>query len=149
MNKQLSQYDIEKIVNKPINIFEYKNLDNVNINKFLAIPSIILYESKEGNHWTAIIPYDNTIEFYDSYGLCPDCEFHFMKDQSPHFLSNILDNLHEKGFNIIYNKYSFQKKGKTCGRWVALRIKNSNLNLAQFINKYKNLDDNDIAKNEI
>jgi hypothetical protein len=70
------------------------------------------------------------LEFFDSYGLTPDEELNFNKNEYfrksknqdyPH-LSYLLDH---SPYEISYNNYKFQQKRndiRTCGRHVACRI---------------------------
>jgi len=102
-------------------------------------------------HWTCILRYGDTIEWFDSYGIDVDCELKFINAVKRRLLGEgrtILRDLLKKtkGKKIVYNHYKFQKlcnKSATCGRWVILRIlmmKNFFYDLEEFqkfIKKYK------------
>ncbi len=107
---------------------------------------IILIEEKEYfGHWVLILRYNNTIEFFNSYGTSPSYELDLIPDKQNEILGqdekylNKLLNIALGKFKIIYNKKRFQRLENninTCGRWVILRIimlENFNMDLNKFI----------------
>ena len=96
---------------------------------------ILLYQNKKNvGHWVLLSRYDNTIEFFSSYGDYIDEPLKWtslkkrigLGEDRP-FLSQLLSNaISSKKFKVIYNSFSFQNKNDlsiaTCGRWVVLRI---------------------------
>jgi hypothetical protein len=117
------------------NVMKYSDLLKYN-SIYQLLPNeksykIILVESeKNSGHWTAIMRYKDTIEFFDSYGVAPDGELKFIDSikkrllgENRHYLTTLLRNITDK--KVIYNKMKFQKLktgSATCGRWVILRI---------------------------
>jgi hypothetical protein len=105
---------------------------------------ILLYMTKHNfGHWVCFfrVPgVDDTIEFFDSYGLMPDDELqfvpaHFRKESEqdvPH-LTWLFRNSKYKKF--IYNKDKLQRvfaDVNTCGRWSACRVGNMAIPLRNF-----------------
>ena len=143
-------------------IIEYNDLADYNeITDLLTKPVdyvIILIETTADNvgHWVALLRYDNTIEFFNSYAEAPDVQKNTLISKAKNIefnqTQNYLTNLLVKSdFNIIYNKLQLQKysnNSATCGRWVTLRLLcllNHNMDLKRFLefiidlkNKLKN-----------
>ena len=102
------------------NIIKYNELDNYNSIEQL-LPSnkswkIILIENEyNSGHWTLIMRYNNTIEWFNSYGTFPSEELDYIpnyKNQQLEQTIKYLNILLTKGLNkfkIIYNKKKFQK----------------------------------------
>lgn len=145
MDKSLSDEDIIKKVKYPINLItydqipSYKNIDELFGNK---IGCVILYQRTENyGHWTAILQHKNYREFFDSYGknATPDTElsYSYHNKKLRHPLASLIEaDLKDKNWN--YNNYTFQKLGEninTCGRWVADRLNNYNLNIDEYVCK--------------
>jgi len=121
---------------------------------------VVLYMSADDyGHWCCVIDhrYDpdpkNVIEFFDSYGKYkdkkgsyyaePDNEFNWIPQhlkkkyhqQYPTLSKMILDHSLKYDEQIEFNEYPFQKddgETATCGRWVALRIRNKDMPLVKF-----------------
>jgi len=138
LENYISSDDLLKYFGKMINdkIVKYSDLDNYKTIEQLLPDNndfkIILIENQlNSGHWVVILRYDNTIEFFNSYGLMPSVDLNFidnlqnkMLGQDIKFL-NILLNECKNRFNIIYNKKRFQKLQpniNTCGRHTILRI---------------------------
>lgn len=118
---------------KTISYHDLKNYSSINQilpkNKSYCI---ILYESgPNSGHWTALMRYNNTIEFFCSYGSSVDeCLKWISPEQNKAlgiyepYLTNLL--LKSK-MKVIYNPIQYQKEKKkkdvnTCGRYCILRI---------------------------
>ena len=132
-------------------IIEYNDLETYNneITDLLTKPIdyvIILIETIADNigHWVALLRYDNTIEFFNSYGKAPDVQKNTLISKAKNIefgqTQNYLTNLLVKSdFNIIYNKLQLQKytnNSATCGRWVIIRILRllkDNMDLKRFL----------------
>ena len=131
-------------------IIEYNDLADYNeITDLLTKPIdyvIILIETTADNvgHWVALTKYNNTIEFFNSYGEAPDVQKNTLISKAKNIefgqTENYLTNLLMKSnFNIIYNKLQLQKYSNgstTCGRFCVLRILcllNQNMDLKQFL----------------
>ena len=107
---------------------------------------IILIEHEyNSGHWTLLLRYNNTIEWFNSYGSFPSRELDFIPhhqnaqlDQDIKHLNILLTQALPK-FNIIYNKRKLQKLENgvnTCGKWIILRIimmEKYNMDLQQFL----------------
>jgi len=138
------------------NVIKYSELANYNsieelLPKDRSYKIILIEENYNSGHWTCILRYGDTIEWFDSYGIDVDCELKFINAVKRRLLGEgrtILRDLLKKtkGKKIVYNHYKFQKlcnKSATCGRWVILRIlmmKNFFYDLEEFqkfIKKYK------------
>jgi hypothetical protein len=90
----------------------------------------ILYQhEKNTGHWVLLSKYDNTIEYFDSYGGYIDKPLTWISakkraelGEEP-YLSRMLKNCK---YNVIYNAYDFQDDSNTiatCGRWCVLRAR--------------------------
>jgi len=90
---------------------------------------IILYQNKVNvGHWVLLSRYNDTIEFFSSYGdyideplKWNDLGRNIGLGQSKPYLSILLSNaIQSKKFNVIYNSFDFQNKNDlsiaTCGR---------------------------------
>jgi hypothetical protein len=138
------------------NVIKYSELDNYkSIEELLptdrSYKIILIEQNYNTGHWTCLLRYGDTIEWFDSYGLPVDGELKFINSvkrqllgQGRKTLTELLSKVKDK--NIVYNKVKLQKlcnKSATCGRWVILRIlmmKNFFYNLKEFqdfIKKYK------------
>ena len=105
----------------------YDLIPNVNDYK------IILTESQKNvGHWCALLRYNNTLEWWDSYGVRPDGELQFIPakikqelGETQHHLTRLI-NTSNRGEKVIYNHKKIQilKDGiNTCGKWTIARIK--------------------------
>ena len=105
---------------------------------------ILIEDSHNSGHWCAILKYDKTIEWFNSYGVRPDTQKNMlgrvrnmMLGQQEDYLSNLMSA--SKGYKLIYNKARLQKQNpgvNTCGRWIIIRIicmKDMMMNLKEFI----------------
>lgn len=138
------------------NVIKYSDLANYkSIEELLpndkSYKIILIEQNYNSGHWTCLLRYGNTIEWFDSYGLPVDGELKFINSVKRRLLGEGRKTLTEllskvKDKNIVYNKVKLQKlcnKSATCGRWVILRIlmmKNFFYNLKEFqdfIKKYK------------
>lgn len=158
--KALSGSDIIKLLNGRTRVIKYSELSKIyDINELLfgLNSCVILILSKENyGHWVCITRNNNVIEFFDSYGYFIDDPIYFkntskyfrkINDQDyPHLTYLLLKASNE---NIItYNELKFQKLEKnisTCGRHVVCRIKYKKLNLYDYYNFLKSID-NDLDK---
>lgn len=154
MSQNISDSDLRRYFGDEIDssVIKYSQLPDYPTIQSL-LPSnksfkIILFENDFNiGHWILILRYNNTIEFFNSYGLKPNADFAFISKrdagllgQHPKYLDAILDDARKSGFKVIYNKRKFQsfKSGvNTCGRWIILRIiflKSFDMDLKQFTN---------------
>ncbi len=150
ISKSLSNVEILKIIKNKANLVSYTN-----IHKFRSLDQllnnygacIILYETKKMyGHWCCVFKLDNnTIEFFDPYGLMADRQLNFIdknyKIESHQDYPYLTKLMLDSPYVLTYNHHPFQeyKKGvNSCGRWVALRLLFRNLDLDKFINMFTN-----------
>ena len=132
------------------NILKYSELANYNsIQQLLPRNKswkIILIENEyNSGHWTLLLHYNNTIEWFNSYGTFPSAELDFISHQQKAILNqdvkhlNILLTKALPKFRIIYNKRKLQQLEdgiNTCGKWIILKIimmEKYNMDLNQFL----------------
>lgn len=103
-----------------------KTIDDVLPNNLDCV--FVLYESSQNNgHWVMLSKYNNTIEYFDSYGNKVDVPLKWISPeknkelgQAP-YLTNLLNNTDKK---VVYNNEDYQSDHKavaTCGRWCVCR----------------------------
>lgn len=146
MNYSLSNGDINKLLDGKCNIMSYDQLNNYNnidsaMGKYGAL--VLLYQTKQNyGHWCCVFKRNNdTIEFFDPYGLFPDDELEFV----PNNMRNVLGEdyphltwlLYNSGYKKIdYNSKQLQKFKEdvnTCGRHCVVRIMMRNLSIDEYI----------------
>jgi hypothetical protein len=118
-------------------IIKYSELDQFRtieelLPKDIDYKIILVEQNPNSGHWTCILRYGKTIEWFDSYGIKPDGELSFISKvknrllgQDVKLLSLLLNDAKSRGWNVIWNKKKLQqlKNGvNTCGRWCLLRI---------------------------
>ena len=85
---------------------------------------ILLYpvESKYSGHWTCLCRFNDTIEYFCSYGYKPDYPLKWSKTKLRPYLLPLL----EKEKNVVYNTIDFQNKKikqmATCGAYCVFRV---------------------------
>lgn len=134
MNYSLSNDDIKKYLGKQCKILRYADLKDIsNLDSFMKdfLYLIVLYTWKQNyGHWTVIIKndYNNTYEFFDSYGTKPDLQLMdvnmYIRNELGMTFPLLAELLHDTPRKIIYNSDKLQspKKGiNTCGKWVVFR----------------------------
>lgn len=145
IGKSLSNVDILESLQNKANLIsytdahKYKTLDSMLGNNAACV---ILYETKKlYGHWCCIFKLDdNSVEFFDPYGLMPDRELKFIspkykiesKQDYPYLTKLMIDS----PYVLSYNQNQFQelKKGvNSCGRWVVCRLLFRHLKLDEFI----------------
>jgi hypothetical protein len=129
---------------------KYKSIEEL-LPKDRTYKIVLIEENYNSGHWTCLLRYGDTIEWFDSYGVAPDGELKFINavkrrllGEGKKILTELLSKVKDK--KVVYNKVKLQKlsnHSSTCGRWVILRIlmmKNFFYNLKEFqgfIKKYK------------
>jgi len=106
----------------------------------------ILFETSTNyGHWIALIRVnDNTVEWFDSYGLYPNEEltmipkgFASRTHQDAPYLAYML---RDGGYtNLLFNEEPLQSSGRrvsTCGRWTAVRIAMKHISLKRFVDTF-------------
>ena len=145
IHRALSDSDLRRILGRDLEIIKYSELSKFNdLNELLPNDKdccVILYEdSLDHGHWIALSKYKGIFEFFDSYGISPDGELHWLNmkkkenlNEARPYLSNLLeDNIY------IYNHVRYQQSDlgiDTCGSHVAFRLfqlNNDNTNLHNY-----------------
>ena len=139
----LSNYDLLELVNGKANVVLYPDLYKFDSIDQLLDPydaCFLLFETKPSfGHWCALIKYDDTVEFFDSYSSYPDDTLDFIPDdfkdisnQNYPYLTRLL---YLCPYNIEFNDNKYQKQDNnisTCGRHSACRILFKHLNIKQY-----------------
>jgi hypothetical protein len=111
----------------------------------------MLIESSENKgQWVALTRYNDTLEFFDSYGGKPDSQLKWNSStknealgQDKKYLTNLLAS-HDG--HVVYNPIKYQGNGdvNTCGRHCTFRIQNmkDGKNLDAYYNHMKSLKNN-------
>jgi len=132
----LSNGDVERYFGSGTEseILKYSDLDNYNtIDDLLPKPfdyRILLIETKQNvGHWVLILKYNNTIEYFNSYGVNADIQkntlnrmMNRMLGQKEDYITKLLKN---SKYKYTINNIPFQSKNPqiaTCGRWCIIRI---------------------------
>ena len=154
LHTSLSDLDIKRALpNVPILTYEdlskYDNIAQLLPKKRDAI--ILFVELSQGvGHWQAITRSNKNIHFFDSYGTRPDKALlwidKFMRkelNETVPYVSYLLNNALDAGFNVSFNSFEYQNKKNTdvstCGRWVIAWIRWNNdqkVNTPKAFNKY-------------
>jgi hypothetical protein len=142
----LSNDDVEQIVG-PIRFIKYGDLDDETYESIFRkrdqVVILFLTKSDSYGHWLALLKHPgDVVEVFDSYGLSVDGNRRWLtlakNEQWDQRDPQILDLL--KGHcKIVYNDRELQGDGvNTCGRHVAVRIMNSDMDLKRY---YKLIED--------
>jgi hypothetical protein len=145
IEKALDDSEIRDFLD-PVKIVKYSELKNYNNIEDL-LPNngdyvIMLVESAPNNgHWVALLRYDDTVEYFDSYGLAPSKNLEWSKTmnkflgQDKEYLNMLLD---KTPLDVVYNPIEYQKDKSninTCGRHCIFRtimMKGEGLNLEEY-----------------
>jgi len=144
-NISLSNTEVMHLIDGKANLIQYPQLVNVtNIDQILEPygACIILFLTKQNyGHWTCVFKVNNnTIEYFDPYGLFIDEALDFNKDnyfriENNQNYAHLTYLLYHSKYEITYNQYKFQSKKKgvsTCGRHTAMRLIMRNLSLDEY-----------------
>jgi len=130
-----------------IETLKYSDLKNYsNIDELLPNDKdfkIILIEQENNiGHWVCVMKYEDTIEYFNPYGIKVDNDKKFigrikntLLGQHDDILSRMME---ESPYKCIYSKKRFQKMKteiQTCGRWCILRIicmRDLNMDIKEF-----------------
>lgn len=141
----LSDDDILRITDNKTKIFLYSDLEQVdNIDDILNPYGccVILYQLEANvGHWVCLIKHkNNTLEFFDPYGMSIDEELKYSKYNlrrhrgviTPH-LTALIDKSNYKLVSNDFKLQKFKEHVNTCGRWVSMRIRFKDVSLSKFI----------------
>ncbi len=152
ISKSLSNNDIVNFLadnGLKVNLFTYEDLSKFDNLEQLLKPhnhTVILYQTRMNyGHWCCLWKIGNIIQFFDSYGYCPDDELDFnipeyvrknTGEDYPH-LTWLLYDYAEKNPNVkvYYNEYQLQQKSPeiaTCGRHVICRLLADKANVKEY-----------------
>lgn len=136
ISKPLTDGDIEKHTGLK-EVIKYSDLKNYNsIEDLLPTDKsavIILIEDRlNSGHWVAVMRYNKTIEYFNSYGAKWDTDWKFINrmvrmilGENTNEMTRLMDKASADGWTTIWNKHRFQKLGakiQSCGRHCVLRI---------------------------
>lgn len=134
-NHSLSDIDINKVTRNQGKVLLYKDLQKYNhildaIGPTNQLVLLFPVESDTNGHWIALIfhPKTNIIYHFDSYGLSPEQEISYTKNQyvQKRILNNMLDDAVSDGYVVKYNTHRLQvmKAGvNDCGRFASVRCR--------------------------
>ena len=148
---------INKLKNFTVKIILYKDLKKFrNIIELLPTEycavCILIKTTINSGHWTCVVKQNNTLYYFDSYGVKIDGE---LKNIAPHlrydlnektkYLTKLLMNTN---FIVKQNMHKYQDYSEnisTCGKWITVFIdfilSNKNHNLQKFQNEIQSLCD--------
>ena len=85
IHRALSDSDLRRILGRDMKIIKYSELSKFKFNDLNELlPNhkdclVILYEDALNHgHWIALSKYKGIFEFFDSYGISPDGELHWL-----------------------------------------------------------------------
>ena len=142
--ESMSDFKIEKVLgdNNAVLMYsdlaKYQSIDQV-LPTDKSFKIILIRETENSGHWVALLRYtlnnQTIVELFNSYGLFPSDDLKFMSNsqniqlgQDSKHLNRLLETALKLGYNVIYNKYDFQKYSdsvhtyNTCGRWASIRV---------------------------
>jgi hypothetical protein len=138
MKKMIASNEFSKMLGRGVRVMKYSELESYDdLNQIITDQKgyiILLIETEQNTgHYTALLKYNpKQFEFFDSYGLGPDQEFHFISmkiqtilDESFHILTQLFKFLTQNNGTYSYNRMHLQQMKpdiNTCGRWTCLRI---------------------------
>lgn len=123
--------------------------------------AIILYKSEpKFGHWTMVAKNDGDYNYLDSYGQPIDNPLSYVPNyvneelgQDKKYLARLLLKAMDKGSDVYYNNAKLQKLDPnvaTCGRYCALYLKYSYMNVDDFAKMIKKISkDLDISNDEV
>ena len=138
--------DLKNMTENKYDIIKYEDLKDYNtIDEVLGKNNgaVILFQNESANagHWVSLWKKENTIMYFDSYGLNPDEEIQFTKytmreynmsgDKEPHLTCL----LRKSNYKVSPNKVKLQRfkdHSNTCGRWVGFRLRHKELSHKDF-----------------
>lgn len=164
----LTPHEEEEVIEEPMgdddirhyfpnaNIITYSQLNDYDdIQKLLPkdrdFAFMLIENSPNKGHWTALSRYGDTLEFFDSYGGQPDSQLKWNSKeknvklgQGRRTLSEFFDNYDGK---VVYNPIKYQEDANdvnTCGRHCTFRIINmkNGKNLEDYYKYMKSLKNN-------
>jgi len=147
----LTANDMLRIADGKTNIIVYEDLEGVNNIDEVLSPydaCIILYQTAEDfGHWVTLLKTsENTLEFYDSYGLSideelnTDNEFH-KRIHEGKIVPHLTHLIQQSGYKVKSNRERLQENLEdvnSCGRYASLRVRLRNFSMEKFNGLWKN-----------
>lgn len=141
-----SEDDIRKVTNGKCKIIAFDEIHTfANMNELLHPYNcvIILYQAeKYWGHWTVVNKtHDDTIEFFNSYGVSPVETLNGTPPEYQPYGNYINYLIKSEGWKCIYNTTNLQSKKRninTCGRWASIRVLLKHIHLKKFIELFIN-----------
>jgi hypothetical protein len=147
----LTGADMLRIANDETNIILYEDLEGVsNIDEVLSPydACIILYQTARNfGHWVTLLKTsDNSLEFYDAYGLAVDEELNLENEfhkriHEGKIVPHLTHLIEESGYTVKSNKVRLQQNLEdvnSCGRYSALRVRLRDFSMEKFNGLWKN-----------
>jgi len=145
----LSGSDLMRMCNDKVKICAYEDMSSyTNIDQVFDNnnATIILYETKKNfGHWVIILKNNDTLIFFDSYGLKVDEELKFTSKYSRTHEGQRVGHLHalikQSKYKLIENRYRLQQfiyNVNTCGRWCVAKFHLRFLDEKEFIRRFTN-----------
>lgn len=92
----------------------------------ICVCFVLLKTSEDSGHWTCLVRNNNTIYYFDSYGVAPDGELsriapnvRYQLHENQRSLTRLIHTV-SHGFTFSYNNMQFQQyspRVNTCGKW--------------------------------
>lgn len=141
--KPLSDVDMRNLMDGHCNVVLYSDLHNMNsIDEVLGPYNccMLLWQWVPGyGHWCCLSKHGDEVEYFDPYGYpCWHWIDHIpegFREESHQDYSYLGDLLVESPYELSYNQYDFQGKGRgisTCGRWSVARGLLKDMSLDEF-----------------
>ena len=146
----LTGTDIDYLTKNKAVLLKYKDLLECQsifdaFGKYQNIILLFPIQSDYEGHFIAILKDEKTktISHWDSYGLSPEQEISYTKNQyvKQRVLNNLYADAQEMGWKIIFNTFklqSFQNNHNVCGRYCCLRVRMDYLDNKQFAKLFLN-----------
>lgn len=149
MSHSLSGLDINNLLNGKVKIITYNDIaDYTNIIDLIGEYKklVILYESKKNyGHWVCLYMYGKTLYYFDSAGKKPEAYLDFMPEElkinCKQYHTYLIYLIYTSKISFEYNNHKLQADKKdinTCGRWVSVRLKYSEIPVDKFYQIFKN-----------
>jgi hypothetical protein len=132
LSYMVSSVDLKRKIKHKFKLIQYDQLYLIkSIFELLPRPNtlciILLNVKQNSGHWTLIFrTKTNLIIYIDSYGKKPDGELKYIQNkkflhENKPYLTFLLNKAHNQGYNLIYNRCTFQKYNNninTCGKYI-------------------------------
>lgn len=144
----LNDDDVRALLGRDTSIVLYPQLagmQRIPFDKHGRCVVLYLTENAHTGHWTLLLLHSPAeIEYFDSFGLQPDGDAHWLSAQQRAALGESQQLIHQvlrrmkatnPALQVFYNTRDFQSKAQgvdDCGRWVCARALLQSLSLDEF-----------------